>query len=124
MSGYLIKQALENKIVLEPDKTAIFLYIFLAVGLAGLALAAAGRFNLIQYPQHLFYVFLGMGLMFFSASLIFLNRKIPSAIHIDGNTKQVLFIEGKKSLAIPFSEFSGIMLSQKTHFESGPRIKE
>ena len=124
MSGYLIKQALDNRIVLEPDKTAIFLYIFFAVGLTGLALAAVGRFNLIQYPQHLFYVFLGMGLIFFSGALIFLTGRIPSAIHIDGNTKQVHFVEGKNSLALPFSEFSGIMLSRKTHFDGGPHSRD
>ncbi len=124
MNAYRIHEASGNGIILRPDENRAGLYVLFAVGMISLALFAGGWYGFIRYPFHLLYLFLGMGLIFSSGAFIFLIRKTPSGIHIDGDSKNVVFIEGGSRYPLPFSGFSGISLSRKTHFESGPRIIE
>jgi hypothetical protein len=113
MSGYKIVRILEESISLAPTRHTIILYAFVCAGIALIAVALGGKYGIISYPPSLIYLFLGFGLLFAAGAAIFIIQKTPDEIRIDKAGQKVVFREGKYEFSLPFSEFTGILISSK-----------
>ena len=113
MSGYKIAKLLDDSVILLPSRYTIILYAFVIAGIALIALALGGKFGMISYPPGLVYLFLGFGILFAAGASIFIIQKTPDEIRIDRSGQKVVFREGKFEFSLPFSGFTGIMLSAK-----------
>lgn len=113
MAGYFIRKTLPSQLVLGHAKIFTVLSVVAFSGSIFMTLGILTKFKLIGAPDHFFYLFIGMGIIFTSGGIIFMIRKIPGRITFSRERSAVIFSENGQEYSLPYCSFSRFQVTGK-----------
>ena len=115
MTGYTIKKILPSELILGRSKFPVFLLILILIGITFITLSILTKYKIINPPDTFFSLFLGMGIIFTAAGIIFMIQKIPDSISFNRDKSSIIFSENRQQYSIPFADFNKLMITGKLH---------
>ena len=113
MTGYKIKKILSTELVLSQAKVSPGLLIITLTGIILLSLSIMTEYKILNPPAPFFSLFLGMGIIFTSAGIMFMIQKKPDSFSFNKQNSMLIFSENKQEYSMPFSSFSKLLITGK-----------
>lgn len=113
MTGYTVKNIEPSELILGQSKISAALIIIALIGLALMTLSVLTKIKIINPPENFFNMFLGMGIIFFAGSIIFMIRKIPDTISFNKDSCLIIFSENKHQYSRPYADFNRLQITGK-----------